>query len=91
MPTVNSPVVTTVISTVFKPTGPTLFLILPDISGMQSHADAQTNRGFWGARSREPPYRMNAGCFPNPNQKKSVSIAFGLSFPFGSWGGVARV
>ena len=34
MPTVNSPVVTTVISTVFKPTGPTLFLILPDISGI---------------------------------------------------------
>ena len=47
-------------------------------------------RGFWGARSREPPYRMNVGCFPNPNQKKSVSFAFGLSFPFGSWGGVAR-
>ena len=52
-----------------------------------------TNRGFWWARSREPPYRMNAGCFPNPNQKKSVS--FVVSFWFVGWGcsglGLARI
>ena len=40
---------------------------------------------------------MNAGCFPNPSQKKSVSFAFGTSFPvwFVGWGcsglGLARI
>ena len=66
MPTVDSPVVTTVISTVFKPTGPTLFLILPDISGMQSHAATQTRKqieGFGGSLTRAP-ISHECGLFP---------------------------
>ena len=36
--------------------------------------------GVWGAL-------MNAGCHPNPNQKKkSVAFEFGLSLPFGPRG-----